>query len=654
MSVEAQPRQPLVALSGNPNAGKTSLFNALTGLHQKVGNYPGVTVERHMGTFKVGDQVFDCMDVPGLYSLIPMSEDEVIAVNALQGQNGEPKPDVIVCVVDATNLERNIYFYAQLAQLDVPVVVALTMVDMLARSGIELNLDELKSRIGVPVVTVLPHKNQGIGSLKYEIQQALQSEPPNYSALPEPAQRYEWAAEVTKSVLKIGPASKLRATTDKIDRILTHRFWGMLVFIGVMYLMFQSIYTLAGPLMDGIDWLFGSLKTWASGPLSGTPWLESLVTEGIIGGIGSVAIFLPQILILFLFISALEGSGYLARASFLMDRALGWCGLNGKAFIPLLSSFACAIPGIMAARIMPDQKSRLVTILVAPLMSCSARLPVYILLIGAVIEPRFGPGIAGLTLFGMHLVGLVVAIALVLIFNRKLLRGGQKLPFLMELPPYQWPKWKLVAQAVLGRAQVFVQTAGTIIVAMSILIWALLYFPRSEQADAVYRTEFARKDAANHKQEEREAAEQMYVDSRRLEDSILGRTSRFVAPVFAPAGFDWRVTTAILAAFPAREVMISSLGIIFDLGGEVDEGSTDLRQALVSAKHSDGKPLLTPASTFGLMVFFALCCQCMSTLAIIKRETNSTRWPVFVFFYMTVLAWVFAVLINQIGSLLAR
>jgi len=361
-------------------------------------------------------------------------------------------------------------------------------------------------------------------------------------------------------------------------------------------------------------------------------------------------VFLPQILILFFFIAVLEGTGYLARAAFLMDRLLGWCGLNGRAFIPLLSSFACAIPGIMSARVMPDPKSRLATILVAPLMSCSARLPVYILLIGAFIEPRFGKGWAGFTLFAMHLLGMVVAIPIVWFLNRKVLRG-KRLPFFLELPPYQWPKWRDVWLAMYFRGKVFVTTAGTIIVVTSIAVWALSYFPRSTEAAQTYRMEYAQKVGVSLDSPEA----QHHVDEEQLAHSFLGRFGKTVEPVFVPAGFDWRITTAILSAFPARENVIPALGIIFNLGEQRADGShADLEKSLMESTWPDGRPLMTPWTSIGLMVFFALCCQCMSTLATIKRETNSVKWPIFVFTYMTVLAYIGAVLINQLGLAFGR
>lgn len=632
-----------IAIVGNPNAGKTSLFNALTGLQQKTGNYAGVTVERHEGVYQLDGLDYQVVDIPGLYSLIPMSEDEIIATRAIRGEGEEPSPDLFVCAIDVTNLERNLYFFAQIAQLGKPVVAALTMSDLLVKSGVKLDRERLQAELGVPVVTINSNKRAGLGSLKHEIREALKGESTRWAMLDTPGDRYDWAARVAAEVLDKSEMSAVRKHTDRIDQVLTHRVWGMLIFAAVMYLMFQCIYTFSGPLMDVIDSTFGWLKDLAGRGDWGPEWLRSLVQEGLIGGIGSVVIFLPQILILFGFIAALEGSGYLARASFLMDRLLGWCGLNGKAFIPLLSSFACAIPGIMAARIMPDNRSRLATILIAPLMSCSARLPVYVLLIGAIIEPQFGPLVAGLTLFGMHLLGLVVAVCVMVVLNKRLLKG-HRLPFLLEMPPYQWPRPKDIGRAMMSKAGAFLKTAGTIIVVMSIALWALLYFPRAD------RVAFEASASPTI------AAERMDSEFERyqLEQSYLGRFSRSIAPIFEPAGFDWRITTAVVAAFPAREVMVASLGIIFNLSGDVDDSSTDLRDAMRTATWPDGRLLFTPWTSFALMAFFALCCQCMSTLAIIKRETNGWKYPIIVFSYMTALSWVVAVAINQIGLLVSR
>lgn len=708
--------QTLVAVVGNPNAGKTTLFNALTGSHQKVGNYPGVTVEKVSGSIRLEGSVVECIDVPGLYSLNAVSEDERVAVDVIEGNTqGVRRPDLLVCVMDAGNLERNLFFYTQLAETGLPIVVALTMVDRVESKGSRVLLSKLSNVLGVEVIPVVGHKEKGLQELKAAIQRNLENPkkpqvdlgPPDamessveylrerlarigidYSPAdvrhflvetgtdfesylnntPEMkaaftqareelakestwvltsgvSSRYEWAGMVERAVITLSEKPKRRSMTDKIDLILTHRVFGLLVFVGVMYAVFQSIYTFARPVMDGIQWVFDSFGAAVKPSLAFSPILQSLVVDGIIGGVGSMLVFLPQIMILFFFIAMLEGSGYLARAAFLMDRLLSWCGLNGRAFIPLLSSFACAIPGIMSARVMPDQKSRLATILVAPLMSCSARLPVYLLLIGAFIEPRYGPIWAGFALFAMHLLGLVVAIPIVWILNRKVLRG-KRLPFLLELPPYQWPKWRDVWLAMYFRGKVFVTTAGTIIVGMSVLIWVLSYFPRSSEAENMYRATYAQETG----RPVNDPKAQTYVDEKILEHSYLGSFGKAIEPAFRPAGFDWRITTSILSAFPARETVVPSLGIIFNLGEQRAEGShTDLERALKEATWPDGRPLMTPWTCVGLMVFFALCCQCMSTLATIKKETNSVKWPIFVFTYMTVLAYFAAIAVNQLG-----
>lgn len=703
---------PNVAIVGNPNAGKTSLFNSLTGSHQKVGNYPGVTVERVSARLQFEDRWAECVDVPGLYSLTPASEDEKVAVEAILGKNG-PRPELLVCVLDASNLERNLFFFSQLGELGIPMMVALTMVDRVEKSGRSVDLPRLSNLLGVDVVPVDGHRGRGMDELKEAIRRNLETPriPTVNLGIVQPAEakvaalrerlarlglddtsadirrllenpseqiqtylddfpelkedfeaarltvlkqggstevrtaeeRYRWASMVQEATVPQPTVESQRPLTDKIDAFLTHRVFGLMVFVGVMYLVFQSIYTFAGPLMEQIEGAFGWIGDKVSPFLEGSPVLQSFVVNGLIAGVGGMLVFLPQILILFFFIAFLEGTGYLARAAFLMDKLLGWCGLNGRAFIPLLSSFACAIPGVMAARVMPDSKSRLATIMVAPLMSCSARLPVYVLLIGAFIQPQFGAFWAGFTLFAMHFLGLLVAIPVVWFINKKMLKG-KRLPFLLELPPYQFPRWKDVWLSMFFRGKVFLKTAGTIIVFMSILIWALTYFPRSDAADQGYRATYA----ASHPGAADEDVER-YVLEQQMANSFLGRFGRSIEPAFIPAGFDWRITTAILSAFPAREVVVPSLGIIFSMGEGADENPTDLRNTLANATWPDGRKLVTPWTAVGLMGFFALCCQCMATLAAVKRETNSWKWPLVMFFYMSTLAYLFALALNQIG-----
>lgn len=701
--MSAPVRHPVIALVGNPNAGKTSLFNALTGARQRTGNYPGVTVERVSGTAQWEGQDYEIIDVPGLYSLSPVSLDEQLALQSLAQ---DPGADVVVAVIDGSNLERNLFLFSQLAEWRLNLVVAVTMTDLLERDETQLDLEVLRRNLDCPVVAVVPHKEEGLADLCRAVESAITS--PSSPALhlgypeivesavdrllergepgwergtlrrilllgdagpghPEPSAalaasieseraalvgptgqgrqidaqaRYAWAAHVRKQALQ--PGSTVARWTERIDKVLTHRVFGLVFFLGLMWGVFQSIYTLAGPLMDGIEAVKLATQQLASAPLAGTPVLRSLVVEGIIEGFFAAVIFLPQIAILFFWIAVLEGTGYLARAAFLMDRLLGWCGLSGRAFIPLLSSFACAIPGIMAARVMPDHKSRLLTVLVAPLMSCSARLPVYVLMIGVVIEPMYGPAWAGFALFAMHFVGLAVAVPLVWALNRKVVKG-RRLPFMLELPRYQRPKWRDVAVTIVSRVKVFLQTAGTIIVAMSVVIWALLAFPQGD--DARYAREFAAQPSAYTETHTLEQFQQM----RQREESILGRFGKAIEPAFAPAGFDWRLTTAVLAAFPAREVVVPAMGILFSEGGDVDEESEGLRATLAKATWPDGRPLITPWTAVSLMVFFALCCQCMATLAAMRRETGSWKWPLFAFVTMTGLAYVCAVAIYQLG-----
>lgn len=690
MKSKSSPDRFEVAFVGNPNAGKTTLFNALTGSRQKVGNYPGVTVEKVFSDIDLDGKSVRISDVPGLYSLDPVSVDESVAVDAIQAD-----VDLIVCIIDASNLERNLYLFTQIAQLKKPMVVALTMVDRLESKGKKINLEAIEKEIGCPAALVVGHKEEGLDELKLKISQSLENpqipvltvhsqgvenlrirlsrtgNDMSYEELvkdlqegeksftsyftefpelradyenavaslahPSVADRFGWAKRIQGlAVTQEGPHKEI-SLTDKVDRFLTHRFFGLCFFIVVMYGVFLSIYSFATPFMNAIESAFGWLGDKAGALLEGNELLRSFVVDGLIAGVGGVVVFLPQILILFFFISFLEGTGYLARAAFLMDRLLGWCGLNGRAFIPLLSSFACAIPGIMAARVMPDPKSRLATILVAPLMSCSARLPVYMLLIGAFIEPQFGPVWAGTALFAMHLLGLLIAIPIVFVLNRGFLKG-KRLPFVLELPPYQLPKAKDVVIALTTRAKVFLTTAGTTIVFMSILIWAAGYFPRTNIDPSLIGTD-----------DKPAKYTQAQVSELQLENSFLGKFGKSIEPAFKPLGFDWRISTAIISAFPARETVVPSIGILFSLGKEAEE--KDLRQKLKEATWPDGRPLFTPWTAVGMMVFFALCAQCFSTLATVRRETGSRKWAYFMFFYMTTLAYLGALFVQWLSRL---
>jgi len=686
-------RAPVVAVAGNPNTGKSTLFNRLTGGSQRVGNFGGVTVEKKEGALRLDGIDAVAVDLPGTYSLAAASPDEQVVLDVLTGRSeGTPRPDAVVCVVDATNLGRNLFLVSQIGETGLPIVVALNMSDEAERKGIRIDAAKLSSRVGVPVVPTVATEGRGLEALRGAIASAL-NDRPKFAVVPWPESMEEVCrsvrakaggvlteAEVHRLMFDIGsdlprrigwlgaePALREARETLKlrgmdpvsfeateryrhlegllegmstrpvtararrgyaVDRFLTHRFWGLLVFGAIMFVVFSSIYWLAKPLMEGVVALFGLLGGWAGAALAGTPMLQSLVVDGVIAGVSGVLVFLPQILVLFFFIALLEDTGYMARAAFLMDKVFSWCGLNGKSFVPMLSSFACAVPAIIGTRSIEDPKARLATILISPLMSCSARLPVYVLMIGAFIEPTYGPVWAGVALFAMHLLGLVVAIPVAFVINRFLLRT-RPLPFVLEMPPYRRPGVRDVGLKMYRNAMEFVVRAGTVILAFAILIWALTFFPRTE-AEGVSESE---------------------ARAAQLEHSYLGRFGKAVQPAFEPAGFDWKLTVSVLASFPAREVVVTTLGIIYNVG-EAEDSDSLLRERLAAASWPDGRKVYTPWVALAVMVFFALCLQCGSTVAVMARESG-WRWAAFAFVYMTGLAWIGAVAVYQVGAGLA-
>ncbi len=716
-----------IALIGNPNTGKSSLFNTLTGLRQRVGNYSGVTVEKKTGIWSLPEgQEVELIDLPGTYSLSAGSIDERVAVDVLTGHgtSKQPAPDLIIVVVDVENLRRNLFLASQAAELGVPMVIALNCWDVAEKKGLQIDSKLLQQRLAVPVVPTVAKHKRGTIELANAVERAINTRPmmvrPKW---PEPVQKalnllHQELVEARGEVLREGELQRLlfdrhsavrerlksppeecealirdvrkqlyidgyqpdaaesllrfrflnpllndilerqalvkqRSKSEGIDQVLLHKFWGLVVFIGMMYVVFQAVYSWAGPMMDLIEGGVGWTQGLAADRLAATPMLQSLIADGIIGGVGSFLVFLPQILVLFLFISLLEESGYMARAAFLMDKLFQWCGLNGKSFVPLLSSFACAIPGIMATRTINDHKARLITILIAPLMSCSARLPVYLLLIGAFIEPRYGPSIAGATLFMMHFVGALLAMPMAWTLNRILNKGHEPKPFVMELPHYRVPQIKHTFFRMYESGKAFVIRAGTVIFALSILIWALLYFPRPDHIEAGIRSEY--NSHAIEYTEEIENTIRKRIDAELLEQSYMGRFGKFVQPVFAPAGYDWKVTVGVLASFPAREIIISTLGITYALGGDVDQESDDLRTTLSNAKWEDGphvgSPIFNIPVALSIMVFFALCMQCGATLAVTAKELN-WAWALASFCTLTAAAWIGAVLTYQIAVLL--
>ncbi len=732
-----------VALIGNPNTGKSTLFSGLAGIRQRVGNYPGVTVEKKTGVMDHEGHRYELVDLPGLYSLAPRSRDEMVAVDVLLGRHlAAAPPDAIVCIVDASNLERNLYLVSQVLELGLPTVLALNMLDVAEDQGISIDVERLGRQLGIPVVATQANRGVGLADLRRTLAEMV-GEPRQHAATPLPdvfekevtrlqaiiadrtsdsnqeepiprylvrrllldmggylqrtlleetdgqtgcqlraardrlAQagcevpgvetkaRYAWINRVLEGVLE--HPNEYRATvTDHIDRVVTHPVWGMILFVLVMVIVFQSVFTWAGPFMASIEGVFDVIGEWVRARMAQGA-LRSLLIDGVIGGVGAVLVFLPQILILFLFIAVLEDCGYMARAAYLMDKLMVRVGLNGKSFIPMLASFACAVPGIMAARVIENERDRLTTILVAPLMTCSARLPIYVLLIGAFIPRRtyFGVlSLQGLTLVALYALGIACAVVAALVFKRTILRGETP-PFMMELPSYQWPSLRTILFRVWERAWIFLHTAGTMILAVSILVWAALYFPHNaEVVEAPFlaeRTELEAQlaqlpaDSAQRAPLAQELRElDLQIAGAYQRQSLLGRVGRAVEPVFVPLGWDWRISCAVIASFPAREVVVATLGVVFNLGEDVDaesqEGFTAFRTKLDKAtwNGTDRKVFNIPVA-LSIMVFFALCAQCAATLAVIRRETNSWRWPAFTFAYMTTLAYLGALVTYQVG-----
>ena len=661
--------QLTIALAGNPNAGKTTLFNSLTGLKQKVANYPGVTVERKQGAWQLNGSAATLIDLPGLYSLDATSMDERIARDVITGQiSGVKKPDAIIAVVDATNLERNLYLVTQLFEFGVPVVVALTMIDAFEKQKHEIDIAKFSELLGVPVVAVNAKSGRGRDELSKTIHSVLARQPKIPFELNGASEnggphgkifaRYNFISDVVQETVKHNDRREHKLS-EKIDRVLTHKIFGLLILIGVLLFVFQTIFSWASLPMDLLDQGFGAIGDFVRAEMP-PGILTDLVVDGIIAGVGGVLVFLPQILLLFLFISLLEDTGYMARAAFLMDKLMSRVGLHGKAFLPLMSSFACAIPGIMATRTIENRRDRFATILIAPFMSCSARLPVYTLMIAAFFAGKTVLGfvsLAAVLMLSMYALGMLVAVAVAFILKRTILKAPPP-PFIMELPPYRVPNFRTVFQNMLTRAWLFVKRAGTVILTISIILWALMYFPRSGQTTAVSEAESVSKqtqtDISNQDigSKDQSPNTEVQSESDQLKHSFAGTLGHVIEPAIRPLGFDWKVGVALIASFAAREVLVSTLSIIYNVGKDENEQSQTLISAIKDAKTDDGAPAWTPLKALTLMVFFVLAMQCMSTLAIVRRETNSWRWPIFMTVYMTGLAYVAAMLTYQGGTLL--
>ena len=730
-----------VAVLGNPNTGKSTLFNALTGIRQQTGNYPGVTVEKRTGLVKIGPTYFELTDLPGTYSLAPRSPDEMLTVNVLLGLDpAEQKPDLILCVVDANNLERNLFLVSQILDLHQPMIIAVNMTDVATRNGTEIELESLQKLLGVPVVGIQAKRRVGFDALKSTMASAVSKSPDIEhdpfsdelkqrierlkAACPDDCQlkrfavtrmlfdtdgfmtdqlksqvdenvletlkneqaqmqleghsiaeseshaRYDWITKHIDSIVKRPSQIHQTTLTDRLDAWLTHPFWGILFASLALVILFQLVFWAAEPASNIIDGFNGTLATAVNSILpEGT--LNSLLIDGLINGVGSVLIFLPQILLLFFILAILEDTGYLSRAAFLLDKYLSRIGLSGITLFPLLSSFACAIPGIMATRVIKDRRERLITMLIAPLMSCSARLPVYVLLIAAFVPSKsyLGGliGLQGLTMFAMYMVGIITAIAVAWVLRKTILKTGTS-SFVLELPTYKLPSLRNVWQRMFDGGWAFVRDAGTMIVVVTILVWAAAYFPQNNESllPALLKNDLAT-IAANQATldrlegadasievaalEEQVSLAQNRLDAYQLEHSYLGRTGKLIEPIVIPLGWDWRIGSAAIASFPAREVIVSTMGVIFGLGADTDEESDSLKSSLATATwEGTDRPLFTLPVALSIMIFFALCAQCVSTLAVIRRETNSYRWPIFTFAYMTILAYVAALLTFQISD----
>jgi len=612
----------LFALVGNPNTGKTTLFNALTGLRQKVANYPGVTVEKKLGTGRDrhGNE-FSIIDLPGAYSLDAKSPDEEVARAVLHGERADtPRPDAVICLIDASNLERHFYLATQVMELGLPTIIVLNKTDEATGRGITIAVKKLAERLGVPVVPMQANARVGMEALQVALSGAELAKPNWEKVEGDMAARYKKIRALLKDTVARGETERL-TPTDRWDRVLVHPVWGWAILLGIMAGLFMTIFSVATYPMDwitaGFDWLGGQVK---AGMPPGD--LRALITEGIIGGVGGVLIFLPQILLLFFFLGLMENTGYLARVSFMMDRLMSGVGLSGKAFIPLLSSYACAIPGIMATRTMESARDRLITILVAPITSCSARLPVYFMLI-ALMLPIGNATQKSLVLLCLYALSILGVYAFAWVFNRTLEKSSATL-MVLELPSYQRPSWREVLMQMFERGKIFLRRAGTVILGLSILLWALTTYPKSNSEDA----------------------------SERLAHSAAGRMGKAIEPVIAPLGYDWKMGVGLVASFAAREVFVSTMSIIY-LGEDASGEGNTVREKMAAEKRADDPrvPAYNLRTCLSLLVFYVFAMQCLSTVAITRRETNSWRWPIFQVAYLTGFAYLAALATYQLSGL---
>ena len=704
------PKSPYhIALVGNPNSGKSSLFNSLTGLNQKVGNFPGVTVDKKTGICQL-EPGFNAniIDLPGTYSLYPRRSDEWVSYKVLMQVDASVKPNLVVLVADASNLKRNLLFCSQMLDLKIPVVMALTMTDLATKKGIKIDIQELERELGIPIVDTNPRKNKGIvqlkkillqiskqnfkpssrdfvnmkalageavddiqsllpelndyGSVHYlinhesfplpeELQQKIEAIEEKHSfnhtriQAEEIMQRYTRIRQIMQqTVVEEDPLHK-KLLTEKLDNIFLHRIWGYLILIAVLFLLFQSVFLIAEYPMNAIEWTFTSLGGWLKSVLAAS-WWSDLLINGMVAGLSGIMVFIPQIMILFGLVTILEDSGYMARISFLSDKLMRKVGLNGKSVMPMISGFACAVPAIMSTRNIENKKERLITILVTPLMSCSARLPVFTILISLVIPRHFLLGfisVQGLVMMGLYLLGVIMALIVSYVL-KWIITIKEKSFFILELPIYREPRWKNVGTTMIEKAKIFVRDAGKIIMIISLLLWFLSSYGPSEKMNAIatkYETQLA-KNTSDKKTLEREYR------SEKLQNSYAGILGRSIEPVIAPLGYDWKIGIALITSIAAREVFVGTMATLYSV--EENDGNASLHEKMENAKKADGTKVYTLAAGLSLMVFYLLAMQCMSTLAVVKRETKSWKWPIIQLLYMTGLAYVMSFIVYRIFS----